>query len=202
MEDLINFALLEALKKGDVAAARELVHQGYLDILDLCDLYYYAYGDENPYEVQLGHWSNLTPILERNRKEIINLLIKFGIDDVDYLLLEYVYRSKDTQFAKEQVTYIIDNRNEGQEKMKMIQFIFRELVFLRSNHGTLETDIIKLLLSRGLDIEDFIENTDFFMDGDSFTLLQCSIWNCSFYFVRENFNFAIKLIQLIGFSPC
>lgn len=178
-----NFKLLEALKKHDVDAVRELLQQG-ADIPD--EMYDDAVEDEkNPFEVFMGEWLNVEKNIEEKRKEIINLFLRRR---KDLNLAEYVIRSKDIHFAKEHVTYIIDHYNEDGEEMNLLVEIFRGLC-QRPTHESLELEILGLLLDRGLPMNEFIEDSSYMTDRDLNTLLHCCIWENSFPFVRKFFIF-------------
>lgn len=182
MDDLMNLALLEAMKKSDVDAVCKLLCQGAdifkLYLMDDDDLDVF---ETNEYTFHLGSWSKLSPDIKQKRKEIIKLILE-SKNCFDYGMIEYVYQSQDTEFAREYVTYIIDHNCEV-EKEELLKDIFYNLVIQRSRHGPLELEILKLLLSCGLPIEDFIDNTDFIGDKDSYTPLQCCVWSCTLSFV-------------------
>lgn len=161
-------------------------------------------------------WPVSQPLLdlavERNHKDIIKLLVQYGAK-TDTKIIKYIF--KYNYHVKELLTHVI----KYNDNVHLLQEIFYHLTDHGDRVGPSALDIFKLLLDRGLPVDDFIQGVTkiyYFPDGhddddddepeDVFTPLQWSIENKRIDFVSEmllhciiklNFNLHAELIKIL-----
>lgn len=135
MEDAKNIALWEAVKQGDVDAARLLLDQG---------------ADPN-FRLQFNQ-SLMHLAMVKNHLDAIKLLVQYSVN-VDCTLVEYIFKFSNNDYVKELMSHIITYNNN----LKVIQLMFQYLVYSKCQ-GPSALDILEFLVHQGLPIDEFNEN--------------------------------------------